>query len=73
MVRYWYVTGTLPNNSQIKMEKEKVIRKLTKTGRNSRYVILPKDFLEELGWRERQKLTVERVRGGILIKDWRKR
>ena len=53
--------------------KEKVVRKLTKTGRGSMYVILPKEFISELGWRERQKLTAERVRGGILIKDWRKR
>ena len=52
------------------MKKE--VRKLTRTSRNSRYVILPKEFLDELGWREKQKLTVERVRGGILIKDWRK-
>lgn len=53
--------------------REKIVRKLTKTGRGSRYVILPKEFLSELGWREKQKLTLQRVRGGILIKDWRKR
>lgn len=53
--------------------QEKIVRKLTKTGRGSRYVILPKEFLAELGWKEKQKLTLERVRGGILIKDWRKR
>lgn len=52
---------------------KKVTRKLTKTGRGSMYVILPKEFLSGLGWRERQKLTLERVRGGILIKDWRRR
>lgn len=53
--------------------QEKIVRKLTKTGRGSRYVILPKEFLVELGWKEKQKLTLERVRGGILIKDWRKK
>ena len=52
---------------------KKKIRKLTRTSRNSRYIILPKEFLDDLGWREKQKLTVERVRGGILIKDWRKK
>ena len=55
------------------MKNKKEIRKLTKTGRGSRYVILPKEFLDDLGWRERQRLTVERVRGGMLIKDWRKK
>lgn len=53
------------------MKKE--IRKLTKTGRGSMYVILPKEFIKSFGWRERQKLEVKRVKGGILIKDWRKR
>jgi len=52
--------------------KQKETRKLSKNGRGSRYVILPKEFLDDLGWREHQKLSVERVRGGILIKDWRK-
>lgn len=52
---------------------KKPVRKLTKTGRGSMYVILPKDILAELGWKERRKLTVEKVKGGILIRDWRKK
>jgi len=52
---------------------KKEVRKLTKTGRSSMYVILPKEYLEELGWRERQKLVVERRRGGLFIRDWRKK
>ena len=54
------------------MTQEKPTRKLTKTGRGSMYVILPREFIKDLGWRERQKLSLERVRGGILIRDWRK-
>jgi bifunctional DNA-binding transcriptional regulator/antitoxin component of YhaV-PrlF toxin-antitoxin module len=55
------------------MKKEnKNVRKLTKTGQGSMYVILPKEYIQSLGWKERQKLSVERVRGGILIKDWRR-
>jgi bifunctional DNA-binding transcriptional regulator/antitoxin component of YhaV-PrlF toxin-antitoxin module len=54
------------------MEKEKVERKLSKSGHGSMYVILPKEMIRDLGWRERQKLSVERVKGGILIRDWRK-
>lgn len=55
------------------MAKEKPVRKLTKTGRGSMYVVLPKVFLAELGWKERRKLTIEKVRGGILIRDWRRK
>jgi len=53
------------------MPKEKVERKLYKSGRGSMYVILPKEFVKDLGWRERQKLVVKRVKGGILIQDHR--
>ena len=52
---------------------KKEVRKLTKTGRSSLYVVLPKEFLEDLGWREHQKLVVERSRGGLFIRDWRRK
>lgn len=55
------------------MPSKKEVRKLTKTGRSSLYIILPKEFLKDLGWREKQKLVVERVKSGIVIKDWRKK
>lgn len=51
----------------------KNIRKLTQTGKGSMYVILPKEFISALGWKERQKLVVKKVKGGILIRDWRNR
>lgn len=51
------------------MRKEQ--RKLSKSGHGSLYVLLPKEFIKELGWRERQNLSVERVKGGILIRDAR--
>jgi len=35
-------------------------------------VTLPIEIVRELGWREKQKVKVSRVRGGILIKDWKK-
>ncbi len=47
------------------------IRKLTKIGRKSMGVTLPIEEVRELGWREKQKLTVKRVKGGFMIKDWR--
>ena len=69
------VSGKLLNSQPLTFFNmaEKHVRKLTKTGRGSRYVILPKELLDDLGWREHQKLTVERTSRGLLIKDWRKR
>jgi len=47
------------------------IRKLTRSG-NSRVVSIPIEMLADLGWREKQKLKVTRVRGGVKIVDWKK-
>ncbi len=52
--------------------EDKNIRKLTKVGRQSIAVTLPIEIVRELKWREKQKVTVKKVRGGILIKDWKK-
>lgn len=53
--------------------KDKNIRKLTRIGNRgaSLGLTLPKEIVEELDWRERQKVVVKKVRGGILIKDWK--
>jgi len=42
-------------------------------GNRSLGITLPVEFLSELGWKEKQKLVVKRVRGGMLITDWRRR
>jgi len=59
------------------MAKRKIIdtgiRKLTKLGAKSIAVTLPIEYIRALGWKERQKVVVKRVRGGLLIHDWRKR
>lgn len=56
------------------MEKytNKNIRKITKTGRGSYYVILPKEMVRELKWKERQKVVVKKTRDGLKIVDWKK-
>ena len=53
--------------------QNKNIRKLTRTGRAglSLCITLPADLIKELRWREKQKVVVKRVKGGLLIKDWR--
>ncbi|HEY4512895.1 MAG TPA: AbrB/MazE/SpoVT family DNA-binding domain-containing protein [Candidatus Paceibacterota bacterium] len=48
------------------------VRKITKVGQTSLAVTLPKDMLYALGWKEKQKVKLSRVHGGILIKDWKK-
>ncbi len=47
------------------------IRKLTKVGGKSIGLTLPIELVRELGWKEKQKVTVKRVRGGLVIKDWK--
>lgn len=49
------------------------IRKLTKQGRYSYYLILPKRIMDQLNWRERQKLTIRKYGQGIMVKDWKKK
>ena len=51
---------------------EQNIRKLTKLGKKSLAVTLPVDIVKGLKWKEKQKLVVKRVRGGVVIKDWKK-
>jgi len=51
--------------------KETNIRKLTKSGA-SLVVSLPREILNLLGWKEKQKLVVRKIRGGVTIKDWKR-
>ncbi len=55
-----------------KTTEERNIRKLTKLGGKSIGLTLPIELVRELGWREKQKVVVKRVRGGVMIKDWKK-
>lgn len=53
--------------------KEKNVRKLMRTGREGKSLgmTIPKEIAETLNWREKQKVVVKKVCGGILIKDWK--
>ena len=53
--------------------KDKNIRKLTRIGVGSIGLTLPKELVESLGWRERQKVVVKKIRGGLQIRDWKRR
>jgi len=52
---------------------DKSIRKLTKAGRASISVTIPVEIVKELGWKEKQKVVVKRIRGGVEIRDWKKK
>ncbi|MCK5080719.1 MAG: hypothetical protein KAQ63_01015 [Candidatus Moranbacteria bacterium] len=47
------------------------IRKIFKSGK-CYCISLPIGMVRELKWREKQKLQVKRVRGGLSVKDWKK-
>jgi antitoxin component of MazEF toxin-antitoxin module len=51
---------------------EEEIRKLQVTGEDggSYMITLPKELVEELGWREHQKLTVHAYGKKLVIEDW---
>ncbi|MDP2838342.1 MAG: AbrB/MazE/SpoVT family DNA-binding domain-containing protein [Candidatus Moranbacteria bacterium] len=51
---------------------DKSVRKLTKLGGKSIGLTLPIELVRELGWKEKQKVVVKRVRGGVIIRDWKK-
>ena len=51
---------------------DKNTRKITRVGKTSLAVTIPKEMITELGWKEKQKVTVKKVHGGVLIKDWKK-
>jgi len=49
--------------------EDKNVRKIFRSGRS--YVItLPIELLDELKWRNRQKLVVKKYGKGLLIRDW---
>ncbi len=52
--------------------EDRGVRKLGKSGKTSLSVTLPIEMVRELGWREKQKVVVTRVRGGLMIRDWKR-
>lgn len=54
-----------------KKADERGVRKLTKSGNGSIGLTLPIETVRELGWREKQKVVVKRIKGGLQIRDYR--
>jgi hypothetical protein len=70
--RNYVINYVIIKNMANKKAEEANIRKLTKVGMKSIAVTLPIELVRELGWREKQKVVVKKVRGGVVIKDWKK-
>ncbi|MFA6520588.1 MAG: hypothetical protein WCT44_03215 [Candidatus Paceibacterota bacterium] len=51
--------------------KDAKIRNLQQSG-GSYYLTLPIEVVRALGWKERQKLVVTKIQGGVQVKDWKK-
>ncbi len=56
----------------VRKQEEKNVRKITRVGKTSLAVTLPIELVRELGWREKQRVVVKRIKGGLEIRDWRK-
>lgn len=75
VIKLAYVVGKWPfkctfNFMRRKLENKEV-RKIFKKGA-SYCVTLPVEIVRELKWKGKQKVVVKRVRGGLMIKDWKK-
>jgi antitoxin component of MazEF toxin-antitoxin module len=53
-----------------KME-ERHVRKLSKTGGGSIYVILPIEMVRKFNWKKDQKVIVEQRGAALVIRDWK--
>ena len=54
------------------MAKQKgEVRKLTKTGDYTYYVTIPREYIESLGWRVKQKVVVKLSGKKVIIEDWK--
>ena len=51
--------------------KDKNNRKLFRIGKTSLAVTVPVEMTYELKWKEKQRVTVKRIKGGIVIRDYR--
>ncbi len=51
--------------------KKKYVRKIQKL-KYSYFLVLPKEIIEDLEWREKQKVVARKSGKKIIIEDWEK-
>ena len=47
--------------------KDKNTRKITRVGKTSLAVTIPIEIIRELGWQEKQRVKIKRIKGGLII------
>lgn len=52
------------------MEKE--TGKIMKVSKYSYGLVIPKDFIKKLKWKEKQKVTVKISHKRVIVSDWKK-
>jgi len=52
-------------------DQNKTTRKLLKTGRYTYMLTLPKEWVQKLNWRTKQKVELEFKEDGIVIRDFK--
>lgn len=52
-------------------KQEPLTRKVTRVGKRSLSIVIPAEIVEELGIREKQKMTFKVERKKIIISDWK--
>jgi hypothetical protein len=55
-----------------KQSGEQEVRKIQTTGQDGDgcMITLPKELVENLGWRKAQKVTMEPYGQGLIVRDW---
>ncbi|HEX7586480.1 MAG TPA: AbrB/MazE/SpoVT family DNA-binding domain-containing protein [Patescibacteria group bacterium] len=48
------------------------VHKITRTGKGSHYVVIPKEMMKELNWKDKQKVKIKVSRKRIIISDWKR-
>lgn len=56
----------------MKKYTHKNIRKLARISKHSYCVIIPKEFIRKLKWKERQKLVLNLKGKNVIIKDYKR-
>lgn len=52
--------------------KDNNIRKIMRSGKTTLCVSIPVEYINKLGWREKQKVVVDLKGDKLTIKDWKK-
>lgn len=66
----YVICYVIKQNMARKRLENRNIRKLTKIGGASYAVTIPIEIIREMGWKERQKLIVEKKGSKLVVKDW---